>query len=82
MIHLILPEEEVWTGLDSKTTDYNDALPVYSLFITQFHSYHFDQLRYGDLKLHCDRVGHIFNRSDELVVPPEQPPKQSVLRLG
>lgn len=50
--------------------------------ITQEHSYHFDQLRYGDLKLHGHWVRNIFNWSDELVVPPEQLPKQSVLRLG
>lgn len=42
-------------------------------------SHHFDQLRYGDLKLHCDRIRHIFHRSDELIVPPEQPPEQTVL---
>lgn len=38
-------------------------------------SHHFDQLRYGDLKLHCDWIRYILHRPDELVVPPEQPPE-------
>lgn len=38
-------------------------------------TYHFDQLRYGDLELHRDWIGHILHRPDELVVPPEQPSK-------
>lgn len=45
-------------------------------------AYNFDQLRDGDLKLHGDGVGHILHRSDELVVPPEQLPEESVLCFG
>ena len=45
-------------------------------------SYHFDELGYGDLKRHHDRIRYILNRSDELVVLSEQPPKQSVFPFG
>lgn len=58
------------------------CLNLFNSSVCMCKAYNFDQLRNGDLKLHCDRVGDILHWSDELVISSEQLPEQSILCLG
>lgn len=70
----------VYTHLKKKT--HTHTLLKSLQFLCVCKAYNFDQLRDGDLELHCDRVGDVFHWSDELVISSEQLPEQPVLCLG
>lgn len=72
----------IWftSSYNNKRTAHKKILAKHA-FVPVLFSYHFDQLRYGHLKLHCHRIRDILHRPDELIVTPKQPTKQSVLRF-